>query len=134
MSSSGTRLTLMPGDENGATPLTFQVFMATKKGSLSPFIIELGGGLLKIKTVSKSAVKKCIDLAATHVKLAKEVVCTPEAGKEEFKGSEDPLIWYPLKLMLSSSKSRLIFFESRRYRDEGLRAILHLQGFISQLD
>jgi hypothetical protein len=48
-----------------------------------------------------------------------EVFQGPDA--EERKGEAS---WYPLKLMLSLKKSRMLFFESRRMRKEVLEAIL----------
>ena len=42
--------------------------------------------------------------------------------------------WYPIKLQMSRTKSRMLFFESRRLRETALSMILLQQGYTSQID
>lgn len=71
--------------------------------------------------------KKCIDLATTHAKFCESVMREEDLeesnSNEEVKGTETK-IWYPIKLLLSQTKSRLIFFKTERERSRGMTAIL----------
>ena len=104
--------------------------MATRSGSLYPFSMHLADGELRICTIQKSIVKKSIELATTHAKVCENVIrdasSDDECQEEEVKGSQ---IWYPVKLLLSQTKSRLIYFKSDRERQHGITAILKEQGF-----
>ena len=115
---------------NPDVPKKFVAYMATRSGSLYPFSMHLSNGELRICTVQKSIVKKSIELATTHAKVCENVIrdaqSEDDCPEEEVKGST---IWYPVKLLLSQTKSRLIYFKSDRERNQGIAAILKEQGF-----
>lgn len=112
----------------------YSAFMTNKAGAKTPYILQLGEGELRVLSFSKGSMKAKLTLATMHAKLAPKQqsisdiadVADVAATNEESKETPN---WYPLKLMLTLKKSRMLFFESRRQRKEVLEAILTEQGF-----
>lgn len=74
----------------------------------------------------KGVVKKRLPLSAMHAKNAESEPRTELSNGEELKV---PMKWYSLRMMLSRTKSRILYFETRQQRQEALAAILGAQGF-----
>ena len=114
----------------------FSAFMTNKTGAKAQYIIQLGEGELRVVSFSKGSVKARLSLLTMHAKLSPKQPANEEAKLHSGAAAaeEGELYWYPLKMMLSLKKSRMLFFETRRQRKEVLEAILTEQGFTNQLD
>ena len=66
--------------------------------------------------------KATLSLSTMHAKMASKQTRNKMSEASEETKSEGS--WYPLKLMLSLKKSRMLYFDSRRSRKEVLEAIL----------
>ena len=109
------------GEENVALQ-HFSCAMTNKNGIKTPYILQLGEGQVKVISFSKGQVKATLSLSTMHAKMASKQTRNKMSEASEETKSEGS--WYPLKLMLSLKKSRMLYFDSRRQRKEVLEAIL----------
>jgi len=140
LTAASTRASeLLSAGTNSGLPLQhYSAFMTNKAGAKTPYILQLGEGELRVLSFSKGSVKARLALTTMHAKLAPKqqtigVSNEAPAVVPDEESKETPS-WYPLKLMLTLKKSRMLFFESRRQRKEMLEAILSEQGFTNQLE
>ena len=131
-STQGSSAMAGKSEEDAANQLQhFSCAMTNKNGVKTPYILQLGEGKVKVISFSKGQIKATLSLNTMHAKLMTKQSRTDQDTTEEVKNEGS---WYPIKLMLSLKKSRMLYFESRRQRKEVLEAILTEQGFHDQLD
>ena len=110
----------------------FTAYMTTKKDQKVAFNITFRNGHLCVHTIVKNLEKKRIPLVTLHVKLDPSLIRQP-SDEEETKESQK-FKWYPMKLQMSRTKSRVLYFPTRESRQTAIDIVLRQQGFDSQLD
>ena len=100
-----------------------------------PYNLQVDLGVIKISSLSSAAEKGTISLTNVHGRTLPKVQVGEEhfaksspKGREESKGavrgSGSNRFVYPLKIMLSRTNSRTLYFETRLQRDQLQNAIL----------
>ena len=84
---------------------------------------------MRVLSFSKGSLKAQLSLATIHAKLAPKQSNGGQSKDEEEEESKETPTWYPIKVMVTPKKSRMLFFETRKQRKEVLEAILTEQGF-----
>ena len=114
---------------NSVSPVNHHMaFMTNKTGVKTPYVLQIGEGELRVLSFSKGSIKAQLSLATMHAKLAPKQSNGGQAEDEEEESKDTPT-WYPIKVMITPKKSRMLFFETRKQRKEVLEAILTEQGF-----
>ena len=106
----------------------------TKNGSLSQYILRIGSDSASIISSAKGRVKAEICLKSAHIKqLPKQARSSTNSdssteesspASSQDKPARDKLFWYPVKYVMQDNRSRTVFLESRKLRNEVIQSVI----------
>ena len=123
------------------SPEEFSCWMLNKSGITTAYTLRVADGCIKVISAMNGKLKKTLSLSKAHGRLVPKEVIEDAKRKPDGLGEEEEKVaskkntaWYPIKLMITERKSRMLYFASRTERKNMLEAVLAEQGFKDQLD